>query len=210
MILDKKQTTIAYRCPECGCIVRGIVGIFSLSADMIKLKCPCGGSGLDIVYTKDKKVRLTVPCFVCPSPHSYLVSSDVFFSKDIFTIPCGFSGLDVCFIGSEDKIDDAIEASEKEIREIVGDYTGKLSDIRSEEERMPDPQVTEVIRYVLAELIDEGNINCRCDDGGEYELQFGDDSVFIVCNKCHAEYEVNAVSVDSANAFLNADEITLT
>jgi len=69
MILDKKETTVAYRCPDCGAVVMSLVGIFTLTADMIRLKCPCGNSQLEIIYTKEKKVRLNVPCFLCPTPH---------------------------------------------------------------------------------------------------------------------------------------------
>ena len=67
MVLNQKETTVAYRCPECGASVMSMVGVFTLTADMIRLKCPCGGSELEIVYTRDKKVRLNVPCFLCPS-----------------------------------------------------------------------------------------------------------------------------------------------
>ena len=56
MILDPKQTTVAYRCPHCGAGVMGLVGLFTLSADMIKLKCTCGESEMSIVYSKDGKV----------------------------------------------------------------------------------------------------------------------------------------------------------
>ena len=38
------------------------VGLFALKADMLKLKCECGKSEMSIVYGKDGKVRLTVPC----------------------------------------------------------------------------------------------------------------------------------------------------
>ena len=211
MVLDQKQTTIAYRCPECGAVIRGAVGIFSLTADMIKLKCPCGGSELDIVYTKDKKVRLTIPCFVCPSPHSFLISSGVFFERELFTLACTYSGIDICFIGSEDAIDKAIAENEAELIELAGDDAIEaLATSRGEKESLADPQVIEIIRYVLLELVDEGNIHCKCDDGGEYDLEFGDDSVFVVCRKCGAELEIPAGSVDAAYAFLNADEITLT
>ena len=86
MVLQQKQTTVAYRCPECGAIVLSLVGIFALTADMIRLKCPCGQSELEILYTKDKKVRLTVPCFACPTSHSYLISSSLFFEKELFTL----------------------------------------------------------------------------------------------------------------------------
>lgn len=211
MVLDQKKTTIAYRCPECGAVIRGAVGIFSLTADMIKLKCPCGGSELDIVYTKDKKVRLTVPCFVCPSPHSYLISSGVFFERELFTLACTYSGIDICFIGSEEAIDKAVAENEAELVELAGDDAIEaLAKSRGDKESLADPQVIEIIRYVLLELVEEGNIHCRCDDEGEYDLEFGDDSVFVVCRKCGAELEIPAGSVDAAYAFLNADEITLT
>ena len=74
MILNQKQTTLAYRCPHCGASVTSMVGVFSLSADMIRMKCPCGESDLSVVYTKDKKVRLSVPCFLCPKPHTFTLS----------------------------------------------------------------------------------------------------------------------------------------
>ena len=39
MILQPKDTTVAYRCPECGATVFSVVGALALSGDMIKLKC---------------------------------------------------------------------------------------------------------------------------------------------------------------------------
>ena len=48
MVLDKKQTTVAYRCNKCGAGVMGMIDIFTLSAPMIKLKCDCGGSEMRI------------------------------------------------------------------------------------------------------------------------------------------------------------------
>lgn len=210
MILDQKQTAIAYRCPHCGSIVRSVVGIFTLSADMIRLKCPCGESALDLVYTKDKKIRITVPCLVCPSPHSYLISSDAFFSRECFNLACTYTGLDLFFSGTESEVDRAIAEAEAELIELAGDDALEaLSKTRGEED-LADPQVLEVIMYVVKELEDEGNIHCGCEDGGEYELQLGDESVFVVCKKCGREYEVKANSVAAAQAFLEADEITLT
>ena len=60
MVLDLKQTTVAYRCPHCGAGVMSAVGLFSLSADMVKLKCTCGKSEMTIVYSKDGKPYLSV------------------------------------------------------------------------------------------------------------------------------------------------------
>ena len=36
MILNPKETTIAYRCPGCGQGVKSIVGVFSLTGDKMK------------------------------------------------------------------------------------------------------------------------------------------------------------------------------
>ncbi len=213
MILDPKQTTVAYRCPECGAVVRGAVGMFSLTADMLRLKCPCGGSALEIAYTKDRKLRLTVPCFICPAPHTYLISSAVFFNNEIFTLACTYSGIDICFIGSEEAIDRAVEENEAELAELAGENGIELlAEARKDVDRdedIPDPHVIDVLRYVLCELEEEGNIHCRCTGGGDYELQFGDGRVFIVCKKCGAELSVPSGSIDAAYAFLNADSITL-
>ena len=39
MIIDVKNASVAYRCPHCGDGVVSVVGIFSLSGDMFKIKC---------------------------------------------------------------------------------------------------------------------------------------------------------------------------
>lgn len=84
MVLNEKKTTVAYRCPECGAVVRSMFGAFSLGADMLRLKCPCGGSDMTLVYTKEKKIRLMVPCFICPQPHSFTVSAQMFFGRGAY------------------------------------------------------------------------------------------------------------------------------
>ena len=94
MVLNQKGTAVSYRCPECGTWVTSIVGVFSLTADMLRLKCPCKGSEMTLLYAKDKKIRLTVPCFLCPQPHSFTVSSQLFFDKDLFALPCAYSARD--------------------------------------------------------------------------------------------------------------------
>ncbi|MGN1095214.1 MAG: hypothetical protein ACI4QR_02375, partial [Eubacteriales bacterium] len=118
MILEPKQTTIAYRCPACGSSVISVTGVFALSGDMIKLKCSCGGSELTIKNTADGKVRLTVPCLFCSNPHSFVVSKNILFGREIFMFPCAYSGIDVCFSGSKGAVMKALEESDKEISSI--------------------------------------------------------------------------------------------
>ena len=212
MVLNQKETTVAYRCPECGASVMSLVGIFTLTADMIRLKCPCGQSELEIVYTKDKKVRLNVPCFLCPSPHSYLISSQLFFERELFALPCSYSGMDVCFIGKKDKVQKAMKDAENELLEMLGDTSFEtLSGQRHAggEQSLTDPQVLDIVMYVIRDLADEGKILCSCPDGGDYEAEILDDCIRIRCRQCGDSVDIPAGSLTAANDFLGCEELDL-
>ncbi|MBR4186179.1 MAG: hypothetical protein IKQ87_10450 [Clostridia bacterium] len=210
MVLNQKETTVAYRCPECGATVMSLVGIFTLTADMIRLKCPCGQSELEIVYTKDKKVRLNVPCFLCPTPHSYLISSGMFFEKDLFALPCSYSGIDVCFIGKKNRVQEALKKSEEELMEMLGDTSfEELAEHRGESGELTDPQVLDIVLYVVRDLADEGKILCSCPDGGDYTVDIGDDEVSVRCRQCGDHLELPIASLTAATDFLGAESLDL-
>lgn len=212
MVLNQKETTVAYRCPECGASVMSMVGIFTLTADMIRLKCPCGQSELEIVYTRDKKVRLNVPCFLCPSPHSYLISSQMFFDKELFALPCGYSGLDICFVGQKDKVQAAMKAADEELAELLGDTSfEQLSSQRHSEggQDLTDPQVLDIVMYVIRDLADEGKILCSCPDGGDYEAEILDDCIHVRCKQCGDHTDIPLGGLTAANDFLGCEELDL-
>lgn len=212
MILNQKETTVAYRCPECGSWVTGMVGLFSLSADMLRLKCPCGKGEMTMVYTKDKKVRLSVPCFLCPKPHSFTVSSQMFFEKELFALPCAYSGVDICFMGNPDKVAEATKASDAELMEILGEagYDG-FSDLRGDgEEIFSDPQILDIVNFVIRDLDESGEISCRCpEDEGCYTVEVTSEGVRVKCENCGAVADIPVTSTLSAQAFLNCEHLEL-
>ncbi len=212
MVLDKKETTVAYRCPQCGGWVASIVGIFSLSADMLRLKCPCGESEMTMVYTSDKKVRLTVPCFLCPKPHNYVVSSSAFFDKDLLAFPCAYSGIDIALLGKSE----AVLEAEKESDEILGgliEDAGGISPFgrkQETEEVFTDPQILEIVNFVIRDLDEAGEIKCRCPEyEGNYTVEVTDDGVWVKCESCGAKKLIPVTSTISAQAFLNCDRLEL-
>lgn len=212
MILNQKQTTIAYRCPHCGATVLSLVGVFALTADMLRLKCPCGESELSIVYTKDKKIRLTVPCFLCPNPHNFTVSSSLFFESEILAFPCAYSGVNICFAGHKEKVDEALEESNRELQQLLGEAS--LTDLAGENQgergMFSDPQIMDIVMYVIHELQAEEEITCRCDGGhGRYSVEIRDDCVRISCADCGAKTDIPTDSIVSANAFLHCTHIDL-
>ena len=119
MILNSRETCIAYRCPYCGSGVKSLVGVFSLSGEMKKLKCDCGASELTINLTNDGKLRITVPCMFCDKEHSFVISSKMFFDRDLFVYPCPYSGIDIVFIGKVDAVEKALDSSEEELKKIL-------------------------------------------------------------------------------------------
>ena len=188
-----------------------IVGLFNLSADMVKLKCDCGGSEMSIVYTKDSKVRFTVPCILCPNPHQYTLSSSVFFSKDLFVLPCHYSGINIAMMGETNSVKAELARTELELLDML-EKSGieNFESIRGEQ-TLSDPQVLEIILYVIKELDEEGRIQCKCEGEGEkeYEIEFLKDSMRVSCKECGASKEIPTQSLIDAHEFLNADKLVL-
>lgn len=209
MIIDQKKTTLAYRCPACGSVPTSMVGAFSLSGDLFKLKCACGQSHLTVEKTRDDKLRLTVPCVACPQPHSYVISKNVFFGSDIFVIPCSLCGVDICFIGKENEVASAVYHSNEEIMLALGENS--LDSLKSKEnEEEADPAIYDMITFVISDLHDEGKIYCRCPEGhGDYLTTFLGDKVTVECKNCGARVEISARGIGDAEAFLEADSLTL-
>jgi len=218
MILDQKKTTIAYRCTHCTQSVFSIIGVFTLSGDLIRLKCPCEGSDLTIAYTADKKIRLTVPCLVCPKPHTYTISPGAFFDRDLLTLPCAYTGLDIAFIGTREKVGKAIEETGDQLLKMLKEagYTDLASLRRqnedAEDDFLTDPQVEDIVRFMLCELDDEGKIDCYCKEDGEipyYNFQILSERVRVFCECCNAEATLPLAGPADAAGFLNIDEIHL-
>ena len=214
MVLDSKQTTVAYRCPHCGTGVMSAVNLFALSADMVKLKCTCGKSEMTVMMSKsDSKVRLTVPCILCPNPHTFTLSSSLFFDKDLFTMPCPYSNVGVACIGEINQVKAELAREELELLDMM-EKSGieNFDQYRVDEEALPDPQILEIVMFVINDLDAEGKIFCRCDhddEDREYDVAVTDDGVRVTCRKCGASRLIPTDSRLGAHAFLNADALYL-
>lgn len=220
MVLDPKETTLAYRCPSCGQTVVSVVGIFALSGDMIKLKCSCGKSELLISYTADHRVRLNVPCLICGTSHPYVIGSSSLFERNLLALSCGCCGVDICFIGSKDRVLDAAATADRELLEMMEEAGMQSFDELQHEESNDDYNedlyfIEDVLNFILSELEEENKIHCACGDDDtpvyRYRIVPGDvQSVEIFCECCGARLTLPICSISEANALLNADSFTLT
>ena len=214
MIVTPKQRQIAYRCPECGSAVFGLVGRFAMKANLLRLKCGCDkSSALDIVATNDGKIRLSVPCIFCKQNHSYVVSESIFFNRDKFLLNCPYSGMDISFIGNEDSVKEELDRTGAELERLLMQLEAEeLSDIQpqdmNEDEILPDPAVYDTVRFIVKDLEAEGKVDCPCHDG-TYELRFCDEGIQVYCEKCGATYTFHATSPSVTEEYLSLDSITL-
>lgn len=214
MVLNPGQTHVAYRCPDCGTVVYGFVGKFALAAGMLRLKCPCGKSAMDISVTQDKKVRLSVPCLFCKQNHNFVVSTSIFFERDLFLLNCPYSNMDICFIGEKEKTDEQVDRTGAELERLLADLEAEsLKDIQpqdmDENEVLPDPTVYDAIRFLLKELEYDGKVDCPC-HRGEYDLRFCKEGIQVYCTTCGATYTFDTRAEAASEEYLSIDSIKLT
>ena len=233
MVLNEKRTTVAYRCPDCGAGILSAVGLFNLSADMVKLKCTCGKSELKIIYNRDGTVRLTVPCLICSQPHNFTVKSSLFFSDELFVLPCPYSDINICFTGEMNRVKAELARTELELLDMLEENgITDFSALHGDEQDLPDPQILDIILFVIDDLDAEGKIYCRCNpdpatgeargtDSDErdqeesrsqesrYEAEITDEGIKLTCRECGASTVIPTDSMLSAHAFLNADSVHL-
>ena len=227
MLLNEKRTTVAYRCPDCGGGIMSAVGLFNLSADMVKLKCTCGKSELKIVYNRDNTVRLTVPCLICSQPHTFTVNSSLFFSDELFVLPCPYSDINIAFTGEMNAVKAELARTELELLDMLEEHgITDFSALHGDEKDLPDPQIMDIILFVIDDLDAEGKIYCHCNpdpaegsaaeadeesrsEESRYEAEITDEGIKLTCRVCGASTVIPTDSMLSAHAFLNADSVHL-
>ena len=212
-MIAEMKTHVAYRCPECGTLIYGFVGKFALSANLLRLKCTCGHSAMDITITNDNKIRLSVPCIFCKQNHNFVVSQSIFFGRDRFLLNCPYANMDICFIGEKEKIDEDIARSQEELERLIkGLEAESIKDIQptdmEEDEILPDPAVYDNVRFLVKELEADGKISCPC-GRGIYDVRFAPGGIEVYCPDCEASYTFNAEAVSASEEYLSLDSLTL-
>ncbi len=211
MVLELKRSTVAYRCPACGNGVLSMVDAFKLKADMVKLKCDCGKSEMTIIQSSDKKIRFTVPCMLCPKPHNFTVNEALFFDKELFVLPCPYSDINIAMMGEMNHVKAELSRTELELLDMLEKSGLESFESIHSESYLTDPQVLEIISYVIKELDEEGKIYCKCPEGveGRYEVEMTKEGLKVTCLECGATKTVSTNSLIQATDFLNADSLTL-
>jgi len=216
MIINSRETCIAYRCPYCGSGIKSMVGVFALSGAMKKLKCSCSASELTVNQTNDGKLRITVPCLLCGGEHSFAISSQLFWKKELFVYSCPMTAMELVFIGTEKAVSEALDRSEKELLDMLKEMGiddldklhGDIDETDEERDTNFDPQIYDTVMFVIRDLIEGGDVSCCCDDG-DYDVAVSDDHVKVFCRSCGASKDIPTDSELAARAFVGIDHLKL-
>ena len=214
MVLKPKETHVAYRCPDCLSAVKGLIGDFIPDAGMLRLKCPCGKSRMQVIPSPDReKIRFDVPCLFCRQDHHFTVSRSVVFGDRLFFLNCPYTNMDIGFLGSEDEVSSALDGQLEEISKLAGMLgVEQLRDLTPEEAEseaiLPDAQVHDVIRFIVKEMEADGAISCPCHTG-PYETAMTENGILVYCTVCGASHLFPANSVSDAEAFLHCESLEL-
>lgn len=213
MARETLRTQIAFRCSECGYATVGFLGGLSAVTDLLRLKCACGGSSLDIKRESDGKAHITVPCVYCKSSHGYVFSPEVLTRREITKLACPYSGMDIAFFGDEELIPKELDRTAEELDRIMKSFEAEeLSDIQPQdvsiEDEVSDPAVYDTLNFLVRDLESEGKVKCPCDSGA-YSLRFCPGGVQVYCENCGATYTFYATTPTIAEEYLSTDEINL-
>ena len=109
-------------------------------------------------------------------------------------------------------MDQAFEDANRELESILGEkeFSSLSGSRQNRPDMFSDPQIMDIIMYVIHELNAEGEIRCKCPEGhGHYAVDILDEGVKISCEDCGASTIIPTDSIVSANAFLHCTHIDL-
>ncbi len=173
--MHNQLRTLGYLCPKCHQPVIVNRSVFSLCAARSEVKCPCGGSTLEL-DPGEADITLTVPCSACTTPHRVTVPQRAFLHQRALALSCQSSGLDCCYVGEEGAVFAAMERLEQAM------------DLRPQEEpesvqQFLNPTVMLECLQELRDIAARDSIRCRC-DSRKWGLKIHYASLSLTCSDC--------------------------
>ena len=141
--------------------------------------------------------------------------------------------LHTCFIGKKEQVCKAMDETEQQLLQTLQQAgldiapNERLTDVAARElhmERGPyagdgnfdhsvnfdDNHIMDMISFVLKDMMEAGDITCRCEKGkGDYEIIPTKDGFTVHCKQCNAARTVPCNSSLSAEAFLESTSLHL-
>ena len=190
--MAEQKRTIGYICPVCGKAVIVERSRFQLAASDSKLPCPCGKSELTITQMGDH-CEITVPCLFCAKDHRVVCTNEALLDQKLLALSCSASGLNVCCIGEEEQVFQAMERLEQAVDKMVMD-----SQAQQRGAFLDDVVMGEVLGEIK-EIASRGGISCGCGKK-DYGIKVGFSDVNLICAHCGATLRLGAATPDDIDS----------
>ncbi|MBQ9415786.1 MAG: hypothetical protein IJU20_02960 [Clostridia bacterium] len=215
--MEENQFVVGYRCPQCGAGVLSPVDFTKIGADMVRLKCDCGRSSMQISKKNASEVMVEAPCLLCHKIHARVLPVALLTQRDFFSYSCPYSDMPVFYAGEINHVKAEMAKSELELLNAMEEseggspLTGSPDGDKDRDLSWQDPQRVQDILYVLRELDEEGRIFCRCDPvrGRSYDVDLCPEGVRVSCPRCGCRRTIPADSSLKSQLFLEATELDL-
>jgi hypothetical protein len=200
MLLDT-NSTIAYKCSCCGAFEFFEVSLFQLVRNKPgELRCRCGETSIQLTRTGQDGVKLSVPCFGCGNDHVFVLKIREII-KDITMLSCPVTGMQQCFIGSDEQVRHSVDCVQKEMDEMI-DHLGYESYFANS--RVMLDAVNRV-----HDIAEKRRLMCECGNK-DIEMFMLSDKIQLVCKKCLVVETIDAASNEDLKQLFGKREIILT
>lgn len=181
-MIENLDRFIAYICPDCSGISDMTLNVFNFSGKKgVSLDCEdklCNGK-TGTLHMKDDKIKLSVKCPVCAEAHTYSVSTNAFWSKDLITFDCHNSGITIFYAGNRETVLDAIDESEK-----MYDLFEAEPELLTDELKLI-LETLDALHYVM----EEKRMVCKCGSRNMFPV-FESDKMFVECEDCKQRFPI--------------------
>lgn len=185
-MLISTMTVLAIRCPSCGRLEFRGLSLFDLSGNSTwQVECSCGTS-LISASKKGKNFMLQYNCLMCDSFHNSTFYRWELWSKNVLTLTCSETDLEIGFIGPREKVQRAVQHHERSLAEMAENLG--FNDF------FEAPDVMYQLLALIYELSENGNVTCGCGNK-DIEVEIFPGHLQLHCDVCGAEKTLPAISM---------------
>lgn len=193
--------TFAYKCSSCGTFQFNNISLFEIpQKEEIVFTCRCKGASLRIKKESPAIFKIVIPCIGCGSSHIYFVSIKEFIAQEIYIFNCPNTGIEQCFIGSDQIVRKKIDNLEREYDELIN--------MLGYDNYFINTQVMFDSLNIIHDIAERGNLFCECGNN-DIELLLLSDKIYLRCNLCPGNKIIHASSNEHLKVNLLRNQIML-
>ena len=195
---DLKDIFFGFRCPHCA---EATVLRYQPTEDVFSAAGDCGHCAV-IAERFGDKLKLTVPCVTCSTPHRYTVGEAMLRREGGLSLPCAYSGVDCFFAGSREEVEEAMTRSDEEIRRVLSleekvrgdDTVEKTLGLDTKEGAVIDstgaaevafynPEIAAEMLFLIKDMACDGKIRCSCGNT-DVTIRVATEEIRFLCPAC--------------------------